>query len=279
MGGTEHPYPYDSRWRTLVDMIQHRMDDSAPPAPSAPPNKGMTMHKVPAEKWNEPWQPSVDATGTLQQRSIFDTIEENAPPGIHNGAANPANFAVHVAWWKSFILRNAFVPLLARLINIMLISCTLAIGIVLRNQLRSIDRPRSVGQSPLLTIIFSPPSILHAFFQIWLEYMTRPIGLWGLSSKLWYTAIEIVFTCLWSALLALAFDNYFTSTIACQANASPFFPIIEQVLKSYGDVEDKGKICSLQITLICLCMVSVVVYVFVFMITLFRIFYRVSPQM
>ena len=109
--------------------------------------------------------------------------------------------------------------------------------------------------------------------------MTRPIGLWGLSSKLWYTAIEIVFTCLWSALLALAFDNYFTSTIACQANASPFFPIIEQVLKSYGDVEDKGKICSLQITLICLCMVSVVVYVFVFMITLFRIFYRVSPQM
>ncbi|WFD33588.1 hypothetical protein MCUN1_000401 [Malassezia cuniculi] len=269
----------DTRWRSLVQMIEHRMVSTEPSVPQEDQQQNvMTMHKAPSEKWNEPWYPTVDERDALQQTSIFANVDRDGNPTTFTvGGTHQPKSAI--ARWKMFLLHNAFVPLLARLTNITLITCTLAVGIVLRNRLNRIDRPHAVGQSPLLTILFSPPSLVHAFFQIWLEYMTRPIGLWGLSSKLWYLAIEIVFTCLWAALLALTFDNYFTSTIACQSNASPFYPLIEQLLKNLGDVQDKASLCGLQIALICLCMVSVFVYVFVFMITLFRIFYRLTPQM
>lgn len=277
--GAEHEQN-DTRWRCLVGMVQHRMaDDSQPVARGQASDGGLTAQSF-SEKWLEPWQPSAEAQESLQHSSVFTTInyDVNAPSfGI--GGANGANLGMHIAWWKYVLLRNAFVPLIARLVNIVLIACTLAVGIRLRIELNAVGRPNAVGISPLLTIIFSPPSILHAFFQIWVEYMTRPIGLWGLSPKLWYAAVEIVFTCLWAALLSLAFDNYFTSSIACKAEMSPFFPLIKEMVERLGYIPHKDRVCDLQIALICFCMVSVFDYVLVFMVTLFRIFYRVTPQL
>lgn len=261
-------------------MVQHRMADDSQPLVRGRGNDGAVTAPSLYEKWLEPWQPSAEAQESLQHSSVFATInyDVNAPSfGI--GGANGANLGMHIAWWKYILLRNAFVPLIARLVNIVLITCTLAVGIRLRIELDGVGRPNAVGISPLLTIIFSPPSILHALFQIWVEYMTRPIGLWGLSPKLWYAAVEIAFTCLWAALLSLAFDNYFTSSIACKAEMSPFSPLIKEMVERFGYIPHKDRLCDLQIALICLCMVSVLDYVLVFMVSLFRIFYRITPQL
>lgn len=96
-----------------------------------------------------------------------------------------------LAWWRTFLLHNAFVPLLFRLINITFTTTTLAVAIKLYQILRDEDAPDAVGSSPIVAIIFSPLTLLHVGIQIWLEYFSRPIGLWRVGSKLFYTLTEV----------------------------------------------------------------------------------------
>jgi hypothetical protein len=96
-----------------------------------------------------------------------------------------------IDWWKRFLLDNPFVPLLFRLINVAFTSSTLAIAIRLRLMLKAQGAEAAVGSSPLVAIIFSPFTLVHVGFQIWLEYFSRPIGLWEVSSKLFYTLIDV----------------------------------------------------------------------------------------
>lgn len=96
-----------------------------------------------------------------------------------------------VDWWKRFLLENAFVPLLFRAINIAFTTSVLAIAIRLHLLLVAQGAQASVGSSPIVAIIFAPLTLLHVMFQIWLEYFSRPIGLWEVSSKLFYTLIDV----------------------------------------------------------------------------------------
>ncbi|PWN90022.1 hypothetical protein FA10DRAFT_229407 [Acaromyces ingoldii] len=184
-----------------------------------------------------------------------------------------------LAWWRTFLLHNAFVPLLFRLINITFTTTTLAVAIKLYQILRDEDAPDAVGSSPIVAIIFSPLTLLHVGIQIWLEYFSRPIGLWRVGSKLFYTLTELIFVCLWSAELSLSFDNYFTSTLVCTTFDSPYAgndsPTVtgNQVLNNPGK---KPYICRLQGALIGLVFTSLLAYVIVLTVSLFRIFVRVS---
>lgn len=96
-----------------------------------------------------------------------------------------------IDWWKRFLLDNAFVPLLFRAINIAFTTSVLAIAIRLRLILQEQGAEAAVGSSPIVAIIFSPLTLVHVGFQIWLEYFSRPIGLWQVSSKLFYTLIDV----------------------------------------------------------------------------------------
>lgn len=117
--------------------------------------------------------------------------------GSHlNGNKNTANgadgwWASKWAWWKEFLMRNPFVPLLFRAINICFTTATLAVAIRLWRVLHVEGAADSVGSSPVVGIIFAPLSLVHVAAQVWLEYFSRPIGLWAVKSKLSYQLIEV----------------------------------------------------------------------------------------
>lgn len=236
----------------------------------------LTMHLSPHDAWNQPWQ--FDETlgaGSAQPIIPIAGLSEEKTANLNR--VQRRRYRV-----RMFMLRNVFVPLLCRALNVGVLSATLGIGVRLRTRLVNNDAEMSVGVSPLAAIIFSPPSIVYALTQIWIEYRSRPIGLWKLSSKLWYTALELVFVCLWSAELSLSMDNYFTSNVVCVSTKSPFYAHASRFGTTLTHPDEKNSICDLQIALICVVFISVVVYLFVFMvcvrltqISLFRIFHRI----
>ncbi|UZJ50972.1 hypothetical protein CBS101457_000292 [Exobasidium rhododendri] len=210
------------------------------------------------------------------------TLGRNGMTTIHKKEKKRATSMLSTEWWKQFLLYNPFVPLLFRIVNIAFATATLAIAIRLHLLLKREGAEVAVGSSPIVAIIFSPFTLIHVAYQIWLEYFGRPIGLWQVGSKLFYTLIEVVFICLWSAELALSFDNYFTSTLVCTPTNSPYanetngsIPGGEQ---SLNDPSAKGEICNLQSALIGLVFVSLLAYVIVLFVSLNRIFVRVTRR-
>ncbi|CAO1633722.1 unnamed protein product [Sympodiomycopsis kandeliae] len=177
-------------------------------------------------------------------------------------------------WWKGFLMRNPFVPLLFRAINISFTAATLAVAIRLWRVLHVQGAANAVGSSPVVGIIFAPLSLIHVGAQVWLEYFSRPIGLWAVKSKLSYQLIELVFISLWSAELALTFDNYATSSLVCVNWYSPYTTTggcsVTSQESPLRDVQEKPYICRLQGALIGLTFTTLLAYVAVFAVSLFR---------
>ncbi|WFD18126.1 hypothetical protein MCAP1_000338 [Malassezia caprae] len=230
-------------------------------ARKTPEDAALTLQYTHSRPWDQPW-------------SFRDALSGLPELGLEASQAASSKQATWKRTVALFFLRNPFVPLLLRIINILLISCSLAVSARLHITLERHGLTYAVGVSPLTGIIFAPPSIVYAMFQVWLEYRSRPIGLWHAGSKLWYMMLELLFVCIWTAELALVFDNYFTSTLVCVNAHSPFYQQ-PHLLPSEKPIPEKGTLCGLQIAMICVSFVSVVVYVLVFMVSLFRIFYRV----
>lgn len=124
----------------------------------------------------------------------------------------------------------------------------------------------------------SPSSVrglIRLFILLQLEYFGRPLGLWRTSAKLGYTLLEVVFICVWSAALALSFDNYFTSVIPCaSASSISWYSSIPRPPSLDSPVGDE--ICDEQLALICLVGVGLTMYCSNLIINLFRIFEKVK---
>lgn len=111
-----------------------------------------------------------------------------------------------------------------------------------------------------------------------MEYFGRPLGLWRTSAKLAHTLVEVVFICAWSAALALAFDNFFTSVIPCASSSSTAW--YNQIPRTASPENLDGlvgkHICQEQLALICLVGVGLIMYCWNLIISLFRIFEKVK---
>lgn len=97
---------------------------------------------------------------------------------------------------------------------------------------------------------------------------------------MFHTLTELIFICLWSSILSLAFDDLFTSPLECTSwtpyaryNTPP--PSVGS-----GDVEGSlaDSICGQQIALVTLVFLSVWLYIAVLVVSLFRIFAKVSRK-
>lgn len=129
--------------------------------------------------------------------------DANGPSGAHSGRSSAASAKekgqgpretwLRDKWeqWQEFLMRNPFVPLLFRAINFSFTTATLAVAIRLYMILHTEGAADSVGASPVVALIFAPLSLLHVAVQVWLEYFSRPIGLWAVKSKLSYQLIEV----------------------------------------------------------------------------------------
>jgi len=138
----------------------------------------------------------------------------------------------------------------------------------------------ALGSSITLMIIIAPLTIVHVLIAIYLEYFGRPLGLWRTSSKLFYTLLETVFVCIWSAALALAFDNYYTSILQCApASARDWWSSLPpspnppglHIPRSLAD-----DLCDRAIALIVLVFFGLIAYCASLFVSLFRIFEKVK---
>ncbi|KAF7307021.1 hypothetical protein MIND_00495100 [Mycena indigotica] len=178
------------------------------PTPPVPASTAYTLQHNATPGWDAPWTSRVGAQGPAGRHHSDSSVEEESSPANSEKAGHHRRKRL-----RAFILSNAYVPLIFRLINIAFTTAALAIAIRIRNLEKRLHTMGELGSSPTLVIIFAPPTLLHVMFSIYLEYFGRPLGLWRTSHKLAYTLSEVLFICAWSAALSLCFDNFFTSVI------------------------------------------------------------------
>jgi hypothetical protein len=97
---------------------------------------------------------------------------------------------------------------------------------------------------------------------------------------MFYTLTDLLFICLYSAVLSLSFDDLFTSSLNCTA-WTPYSqfnetPAITGTANVEGTLADS--ICSQQIAQVVFLFTSVIAYVAVLVISLFRIFAKVTNR-
>ncbi|KAI9058852.1 hypothetical protein FKP32DRAFT_1740267 [Trametes sanguinea] len=241
-----------------------------------PPTAGpFTLAHSRTPGWDTPW--------TSSHPSGLDAHHEPHLPetGSHHDDEKLTPWQRRRKRLRAYMMYNLYVPLLFRLCNIVLTTAALAIAI----RIRIIEARNGVmgalGSSPTLVIIFASLTLVHVMIAIYLEYFGRPLGLWHTSWKLAYTLFEVVFICTWSAALALAFDNFFTSLIPCASASSISWysqlprPSLPNGINGFeGGVGDT--LCDDQVALICLVGVGLMMYCFNLFIALFRIFEKVK---
>ncbi|TFK76990.1 hypothetical protein BDN72DRAFT_830164 [Pluteus cervinus] len=265
---------------------REKLDDS--PNQEAPENRWVPslIPPSPVAQNNSRYSSGFDSIPwTPQTAGRSSHIRTNAHPPGHDDPAVGDNHKDIGPWrrWgrkvRKFILKNTYVPLLFRFLNITFTTAALAMAIRIRLLEMKFHSMGAVGSSPTVVIIFAPLTLVHVMVAIYLEYFGRPLGLWRTSGKLTHTLSEVLFICAWSAALSLCFDNFFTSTVPCASfahmawyNEVPRppsqFPTFEH---SFGD-----QICDDQLSLICLVGVGLLVYCANLIISLFRIFEKIK---
>lgn len=84
-----------------------------------------------------------------------------------------------------------------------------------RLDLYNLRLPGLLGSSIILIIIYSCPTILHVLTAIYREYFGKPIGLWGLRSKMLWVCLDLLFVALWSSAMSLATNDYIATPLDC----------------------------------------------------------------
>ncbi|GAA5916978.1 hypothetical protein JCM6882_005077 [Rhodosporidiobolus microsporus] len=258
-----------SRDRDVEKQEYHRKMSQTMNLHLAPPNV-FSINQTQTPGWSTPWTPFRREEDPRTYQDPFDLAANTA-------AASESKRSK----FELFILQNPFSPLFFRFINLILNGCTLGLAAHIRLQEHNAGVIGVVGTSTLFAIIIAPFAITHIFVTLYIEYFGLPIGLWKISTKMFYTLTDLLFICLYSAVLSLAFDDLFTSPLKCTdwtpyaqySNAAPTATGTADVEGSLGD-----SICSQQTAQVVFIFLSVVFYVFALVVALFRIFHKVSSR-
>lgn len=90
-----------------------------------------------------------------------------------------------------------------------------ALAITIREQLFDLRLPGLMGPSTTLVIAYSCLTIIHIFVAVYREYFGRPIGLWGLRSKMLWVCLDLLFVALWSSGLTLQINDLIDTPLDC----------------------------------------------------------------
>lgn len=179
--------------------------------PGAAYDTSFSRHQPLTPGWESPWRPESRGEHSIRigryrfnnhgEGSYFPRTDTGHSRGsgrlrktrkrAGDGLKAGPWFIISPEWWRTFLLHNAVAPLIFRIVNVAFTTATLAVAIKLYRILLDQDAEDSVGSSPIVAIIFSPLTLLHVGIQMYLEYFSKPIGLWRVGSKLFYTLIEV----------------------------------------------------------------------------------------
>ncbi|KAI9634526.1 uncharacterized protein MKK02DRAFT_16946 [Dioszegia hungarica] len=117
--------------------------------------------------------------------------------------------------WKRMMFLDARLTILLRVMDIAVVATLLALSVSIRQELITLRLPGLIGPSTTLTIAFASFTLLHAATAIYREYFGKPIGLWGLRSKMLWVCLDLLFVALWSSALSLAANDYISTPLEC----------------------------------------------------------------
>ncbi|KAF9229410.1 hypothetical protein BS17DRAFT_771415 [Gyrodon lividus] len=281
-GPSHHQWPLTGNRRQHHDSVpmqreKQSTDESSRLQVDIPPPTPFTLsHTSKTPGWDSPWKARDDLRmGDRGQYAHICERQDDESGGDKSTFSRSRKSRV-----RAFILSNIYVPLLFRFINITFTTSALAVAIRIRLWELRYNVMGVVGSSPTLVIIFAPLTLVHVMVAVYLEYFSRPLGLWRTSGKLAHTLLEVCFICAWSAALSLCFDNYFTSLIPCAPpNSTAWYSQLPRPQLNLPSLDEGGigaTICDNQLVLICLVMVGLVMYCINLVISLFRIFEKVK---
>lgn len=97
--------------------------------------------------------------------------------------------------------------------------------------------------------------------------------------KMSYVLLEILFICLWSSTLSLAFNDLFQSPLGC-ASYEPYKAAAFYTPKIMIDLNPViiDALCRKEVILISFIFVSVLLYIAVLIVSLFRLLERINPN-
>lgn len=72
-----------------------------------------------------------------------------------------------------------------------------------------------MGASTTLLISFSSLTALHVLTAIYREWFGKPIGLWGLRSKMLWVCLDLAFIAFWAASASLAVNDFISTPLDC----------------------------------------------------------------
>ncbi|GAA5832128.1 hypothetical protein JCM3766R1_003731 [Sporobolomyces carnicolor] len=235
-----------------------------------PPNI-FSINQATTPGWASPWQPFERSEDDRRMQDPFDISQQQTA----------AVEASRKSRFENFILHNPFSPLFFRIINLVLVTCTLALAGHIRRQEERADVVGVIGTSTLFVLVIAPIAIIHIFITLYIEYFGAPIGLWQIRTKMFYTLTDLVLICLYSSALSLSLDDLFTSSLECTAY-TPYRRYNSPSPSIVGSVGLDGslanQICSQQIAQVVFIFLSVFIYLAVLIISLFRIFAKVSRK-
>ncbi|KAM0788733.1 hypothetical protein ACM66B_002825 [Microbotryomycetes sp. NB124-2] len=236
----------------------------------APPGV-FSMNHAQTPGWSSPWTPF--------HRDGHESGDDRDPFTI--AQANAEQNKSRMSRFERFILRSAFAPLVFRFINLVVTTCTLALAADIRERERKAKLVGIMGSSTVMCIVVAPIAIAHIFVTLYIEYFGSPIGIWSLGSKMAHTLTELIFICLWSSVLSLAFDDLFTSALECTAY-TPYAQYNEAPTNVTGTAQMEGtladKVCAQQSAVVAFVFVQVFLYAGILIVSLFRIFHKVSRK-
>lgn len=128
--------------------------------------------------------------------------------------------------WKErlrrYIFLDARVTIWIRLWNLAVVLALLGLAVTIRLELLRLQLPGLVGSSTTLIIAYSSLTTLHVITAIYREYFGKPIGLWGLRSKMLWVCLDLLFVALWSSALSIATNDFIATPLAC-ASGDPWW--------------------------------------------------------
>ncbi|KAJ9121086.1 hypothetical protein QFC24_005067 [Naganishia onofrii] len=194
----------------------------------------------------------------------------------HSAVKNPPG--TRRAKLRKYFIFDARSTLYLRLATLVGIATALGLGAKLFSLENAADLDGILGSAPILSISYGSVSAIHCLVVMYREAFGKPIGLWGLRSKMTWVCLDLFFIALWSSCLSLTISDYMSSPLQC-SSLNPWWTtgtytitLPEVITKS----RQKDKMCDRQAALIGFVLFTLIMYVINMVISLFRIFERLS---
>ncbi|KAK8865708.1 hypothetical protein IAR55_000853 [Kwoniella newhampshirensis] len=122
--------------------------------------------------------------------------------------------------YKRMLFLDARVTIWIRAMNLAIVAAALGLAVTIRLDLIHLRLPGLIGSSTTLIIAYASLTILHVLTAIYREYFGKPIGLWGLRSKMLWVCLDLLFVALWSSAMSLSINDLIATPLECTAGGA-----------------------------------------------------------